>query len=163
MRSGKVYRLYTKGLFDRLAEHELSEVHRQPLSEVVLRMRVMLDDDQKHSPSTDKNNGKDKGKGKNLANISSSEAAAVLGGGDQENGLLEDATDGDYDDTEQETDPNPENAVPSSSLSAMLWKCDGVLAVLMALLEPPEMDQVQGLARQQRHPLTFNHSPSTTA
>ena len=111
--------MYTKSLFDRLAEHELSEVHRQPLSEVVLRMRVMLDDDHKHSDNKGSNN-----KGSNNKDTTT--------------------TDIDTLDTENETESD--SLVPSSSSGSPLWKCDGVVAVLMALLEPPEMEQVQRLA-----------------
>ena len=131
-----MYRLYTKSLFDRLAEHELSEVHRQPLSEVVLRMRVMLDDDHK--------NDKNKSKNKSLTKAAAAGAAAVrAGGNDKDKDGEEDVYDPDNEDNEDaENEPDTESTLVSST---PLWKCDGVVAVLMALLEPPEMDQVHGL------------------
>jgi len=44
VRPGNVYRLYSKALFDKFQEHEESEVHRQPLQDVILSLRVMLED-----------------------------------------------------------------------------------------------------------------------
>ena len=43
VRPGNVYRLYSKQLFDSLSEHELSEVHRTPLQDIILNLRVMFE------------------------------------------------------------------------------------------------------------------------
>ncbi len=44
VRPGNVYRLYSKELHDRFQDHEQSEVHRQPLQDVILSLRTMLED-----------------------------------------------------------------------------------------------------------------------
>ena len=44
VRPGTVYRLYSKELFENMTEHEVAEVHRRPLQDVVLGMWVMLED-----------------------------------------------------------------------------------------------------------------------
>ncbi|KAJ1458668.1 hypothetical protein M885DRAFT_428282, partial [Pelagophyceae sp. CCMP2097] len=44
VRPGRVWRLYSKHLFEcRLMDHQRSEIHRQPLDQVVLDLRAMLD------------------------------------------------------------------------------------------------------------------------
>ena len=43
VRPGSVYRLYSRFLFDHFQDHELSEVHRTPLQDVILNMRNMFD------------------------------------------------------------------------------------------------------------------------
>lgn len=44
VRPGTVYRLYTADLFDKFCEHEEAEVNRQPLQDVILDLRSMLED-----------------------------------------------------------------------------------------------------------------------
>lgn len=44
VRPGTVYRLYSRALFEGFDEHEQSEVHRQPLQDVILDLRTMLED-----------------------------------------------------------------------------------------------------------------------
>jgi HrpA-like RNA helicase len=41
VRPGNVYRLYSKELFGQFQEHEQSEVHRQPLQDVILSLRYL--------------------------------------------------------------------------------------------------------------------------
>jgi hypothetical protein len=44
VRPGKVYRLYSKKLYDTFGEHEQSEIHRKPLQDVILSLRSMMED-----------------------------------------------------------------------------------------------------------------------
>jgi len=44
VRPGLVFRLYSRSLFEGFDEHEQSEVHRQPLQDVILDLRSMLQD-----------------------------------------------------------------------------------------------------------------------
>jgi hypothetical protein len=44
VRPGKVFRLYSRNLHERFSEHELAEVHRRPLQDVLLGMWVMMED-----------------------------------------------------------------------------------------------------------------------
>lgn len=44
VRPGTVYRLYSKSLFESMHDHEVAEVHRRPLQDVLLSMWVMLED-----------------------------------------------------------------------------------------------------------------------
>jgi len=44
VRPGQVFRLYSSKLFDSMHEHEVAEVHRRPLQDVLLSMWVMLED-----------------------------------------------------------------------------------------------------------------------
>ena len=48
VRPGIVFRLYTKNLYEKFDEHEQSEVHRQPLQDVILKLKAMLEGSQKH-------------------------------------------------------------------------------------------------------------------
>lgn len=43
-RPGKVYRLYTSQLFDKMNDHDLPEVMRKPLEDVILNLRAMLEE-----------------------------------------------------------------------------------------------------------------------
>jgi len=42
VRPGKIYRLYSRGLLGRFHDHELAEVHRQPLQNTILGLRSMM-------------------------------------------------------------------------------------------------------------------------
>lgn len=44
VRPGAVYRLYSKALFEGMHDHEVAEVHRRPLQDVLLSMWVTLED-----------------------------------------------------------------------------------------------------------------------
>ena len=44
VRPGVVYRLYSRSLFEGFDDHEMSEVHRRPLQDVILDLRTMLED-----------------------------------------------------------------------------------------------------------------------
>ena len=43
VRPGRVFRLYSKYLYQQMQEHEESEVHRTPLQDVILSLRSMLE------------------------------------------------------------------------------------------------------------------------
>lgn len=43
-----MFRLYTKTLYEKFDEHEQSEVHRQPLQDVILKLKSMLEGSQDH-------------------------------------------------------------------------------------------------------------------
>eukprot|EP01041_Mallomonas_annulata_P007018 gene7018-14283_t len=44
VRPGSVYRLYSRNLSEKFDDHEVAEVHRQPLQDIILRLRAMLED-----------------------------------------------------------------------------------------------------------------------
>eukprot|EP01041_Mallomonas_annulata_P005183 gene5183-10365_t len=44
VRPGSVYRLYSRNLSEKFDEHEMAEVHRQPMQDTILRLRAMLED-----------------------------------------------------------------------------------------------------------------------
>lgn len=42
VRPGSVYHIYSRALYDCMADYDVSEVHRQPMTEVALRLKSML-------------------------------------------------------------------------------------------------------------------------
>ena len=121
MRPGTVYRLYSLELYSKLPDHNPSELHRLPLGEVILRLRVSLEKDKSKEESSTKS--------PILPSIENAEAEesaqAFPGTGTADNF----------------TSPSAAAVLPLVVKSRFDFRT--VIPVLMALIEPPEMSRVK--------------------
>ena len=132
-------------------------MHRLPLSEVVLRLRVMLDDQhaRTHPRDSDKKNDKKDKNDKNDENDNDGDGDGDGGGkNDDENDVNDDGNDKGDDEGDGKGDGRP-----------ALWRFDGVGSVLMALLEPPALEHVRRALQVRRSPTYHIHmyTPAHTA
>ena len=117
MRPGTVYRLYSLELYSKLPDHNPSELHRLPLGEVILRLRVSLE--------SNKSKGESRTKSPTLSGTKHTEV--------EELSLLSPGT---ADNNSSTASTAPVELVKSR------FDFRTVIPVLMALLEPPEMSRV---------------------
>ena len=117
MRPGTVYRLYSLELYSKLPDHNPSELHRLPLGEVILRLRVSLE--------SNKSKGESRTKSPTISGTEHTEVEDVS--------LLSPGT--------ADNDSSTASTAPVV-LGNSRFDFRTVIPVLMALLEPPEMSRV---------------------
>ena len=120
MRPGTVYRLYSLELYSKLPDHNPSELHRLPLGEVILRLRVSLES----------NKSKDENRTK----------SPFLSGA--EHTEVEECVHPSPCTADNDTSSSAAAAAAPSALVTSQFDFRTVIPVLMALLEPPEMSRV---------------------
>ena len=119
MRPGTVYRLYSLELYSKLPDHNPSELHRLPLGEVILRLRVSLEKDKSDEESRTK--------------------SPILPS--NENAETEESARASPGAADSVTSSPAAAAVPLVVKSRFDFRT--VIPVLMALIEPPEMSRVK--------------------
>ena len=119
MRPGTVYRLYSLELYSKLPDHNPSELHRLPLGEVILRLRVSLEKDKSNEESRTK--------------------SPILPS--NENAETEESARASPGAADSVTSSPAAAAVPLVVKSRFDFRT--VIPVLMALIEPPEMSRVK--------------------
>lgn len=132
MRPGSVYHLYTRALYECMADYEVSEVHRQPMTEVALRLKAMLRSVRRTGATI------------HNAAAGGDETVAV---GEATEGVA-DAPDSDMDEPPVEpVEPSASTDVSAAGTVATaahsVPDLPGVTAVLRALIEPPTLASIE--------------------
>lgn len=130
VRPGSVYHLYCRGLYECMHDYEVSEVHRQPMTEVALRLKSMLTSINASNTAR--------------ASVNKPIISAVPGD------LPQQDCDGDDDDADSDVEDSAVGISSADSAGAadpigggggpLL---PGVTAVLRALIEPPSLQSIE--------------------
>ena len=121
VRPGSVYHVYGRGLYELMADYEVSEVHRQPMTEVALHLKAMLS----------------RIRAAERSSTSTAQTAQATGA------LLQD-NNSDSDEEEGGVDGDVDVAsVRTQRAQVDVPELPGVTAVLRALIEPPSLTSIE--------------------